>query len=243
MIRRLVPLVCVLGLGALEACGGKVVLVEANPMEGAAIMVDGSERRQNRWTLDPGEHQIDVLWPDGTQITERFQVRRDIKLTVHKEGRKGAVEGFDQPQEEETPAVAVGEGGEDQPPRELTPEESFAEAKRLFKAGKKAFELAEFESAIESFKGAYELLRDAESSEYDSIRIQVAYNLAVVYERSYDVTPKVERLRKARVMFQNYDKDMSRTDPAWAGSKDQTELRTHIDEIEARVEKIESGGN
>ncbi len=236
----------VFGLAAAAGCGGKVVKAQANPAEDVVIALDGQEKRQNRWTVSPGEHQIDVTWPDGTRISERIEVRRDIALVLNRDGRPGVVEGIDQPRPgDEKPAGEAKPSDEgpapDAPPRELTPEEAFEEAKALFQAGEKAFELAEFDAAIDKFKSAYELLRDAESPEYDQILVQVVYNLAVVYERSYDVTPELERLRKARVMFQNYDKQISRTDAKWAGSKEQDELRLHVQELENRVKKIESG--
>jgi hypothetical protein len=226
---------------ACGGCGGKVVRARAEPAKDAVIAVDGREKRQNRWVVSPGEHQVDVTWPDGTRISERFEVRRDIFLVLHHDGRAGAVEGVDQPRRTVAAAPAPGPAPvAPAVPSELGPKERFERAKALFSQGKKSFELAEFDAAIESFEGAYALLSDAESADYDEILVQVKYNLAVVCERSYDVTPEVERLRKARVMFQNYDRDMSRTDPKWAGSKEQQELRTHVQELEKRVEHIES---
>lgn len=231
-----------LGFFALAACGGKVVKAQANPADGVVIALDGDEKRSHRWTVDPGEHQIDVTWPDGTRISEMVEVRRDIMLVLNREGRAGAVEGIDQPKPgEKTEADAGTEAGGETPGGdvELTPEQAFAQAKELFQDGKRAFELAEFDSAIEKFKGAFALLADAESPDYETIKAQVAYNLAVVYERSYDITPDVERLRRARVMFQNYDTMMSRVDADWAGSREQEELRLHVGELEDRVAKIE----
>jgi hypothetical protein len=225
------------GLG----CGsGRVVKAQVEPAQGAIVALDGDEKRQNRWVVDPGPHQIDVTWPDGTRITQIVEVRRDVLLVLTKEGRAG-VEGIDQaPPAAATPDPAPATGPE--PVAEPTPAEAFARAKELFQAGQKAFELAEFDSAIENFKGAYELLSSAESKEYRSILVQVVYNLAVVYERSYDITPEVERLRRAKVMFENYDREMSRTDPKWSGSREQEELRVHLQELGQRVVSIEGEG-
>lgn len=235
------PLAALLVTAAPLGCGGKVVKAQANPVEGAVITIDGEEKRQNRWVVEPGQHQVDAYWPDGTKIKELVEVRRDIVLVLNRDGRKGAVEGVDQSPEEEAPegaepAVPV----EEKPDSALNEEERYDRAKSLFQAGQKAFELAEFDTAIENFKRAYGLMSESDSPKYEKILVQVTYNLAVVYERSYDVTPEIERLRKARVMFQNYDKSMSRSDPKWPGSPEQEELRTHIQELETRVNQIES---
>jgi hypothetical protein len=236
-------LALVLGAAGLGACGGKVVKAQATPGAGVVIALDGDEKRSHRWVVDPGQHQVDVTWPDGTRVTELIEVRRDIMLVLNRDGRPGTVEGIDQPKPGEKAEGEEGDGTSDEPadvaPVELTPEQAFAQAKELFQEGKKAFELAEFDAAIENFKEAFALLADADSPDYEPIKAQVAYNLAVVYERSYDVTPEVERLRRARAMFQNYDSMQSRVDEKWVGSPEQEELRLHLQEIAARIAKIE----
>jgi hypothetical protein len=223
-------------------CGGKVIKAQANPTEGAVITVDGEEKRQDRWVVEPGQHQVDAYWPDGTKIKELVEVRRDIVLVLNRDGRPGAVEGVDQSPEaeEEAPPGEADVPTEEKPDSQLNEEERFERAKSLFQAGQKAFELAEFDTAIENFKRAYSLMSESDSPQFEKILVQVTYNLAVVYERSYDVTPEIERLRKARVMFQNYDKSMSRSDPKWPGSAEQDELRTHVQELETRVKQIEN---
>jgi uncharacterized protein involved in type VI secretion and phage assembly len=63
----------------------------------------------------------------------------------------------------------------------------------------------------------------------------VIFNLAVVYERSFEVTPDPERLRRARVMYRQYDEQMAAIVPGWAQSAEHTDVLGRIRALEARL--------
>jgi hypothetical protein len=63
----------------------------------------------------------------------------------------------------------------------------------------------------------------------------VIFNLAVVYERSYEVTPDPERLRRARVMYRQYDEQMASIQANWAKSSEHADVLARIRALEARL--------
>ena len=123
------------------------------------------------------------------------------------------------------------------PPGTVTPgpADPMAEARKLYDAGQKAYELTDYDVAIEKFRAAYELIRSSTDPAAPEILGNVIFNLAVVYERSYEVKPDVERLRRARVMYRQYDEQMSTIVPKWGQSAEHADVLARIRAIEARL--------
>jgi hypothetical protein len=144
-----------------------------------------------------------------------------------------------------TPATAppvapvAGNTGLAPPPPPVTvtpgPGDPMAKARRLYDEGQKAYELTDFDVAIEKFRAAYELIRSSNDPAAPEVLGAVIYNLAVVHERSYEVKPDPERLRRARVMYRQYDEQMATIVPGWAKSADHAEVLARIRALEARL--------
>lgn len=92
------------------------------------------------------------------------------------------------PQTPETP--------EDSAPPLETSDPDRERASELFEQGSSDYTLGNYSSAIEKFEEAYRLSNEPE----------MLYNLGQAYWKSYDVQPSVDVLRKARVLFLNYQK-------------------------------------
>ncbi len=113
-----------------------------------------------------------------------------------------------------------------------------ARARGLADAGQKAFELTDYDEAIARFKAAYELIRGSQDPRAPEILGNILYNLAVVYERSYEVTPDPERLRRARVMYRQFDEQMAGLVKGWAASSEHADVQSRVRALDARL-----GGN
>ncbi len=110
------------------------------------------------------------------------------------------------------PALALGPAAPPSPtpaaagaPAEPTTDPDRVEAQRLFDRGSDAYNLGNFEAAIESFERAYELTQAN----------ALLYNIAQAYTKLFEVDRDPARLRKAKVMFLNFAKiaEATQSDP------------------------------
>lgn len=81
-------------------------------------------------------------------------------------------------------------------PAEAPAADAKAEAKRLFDEGSEAYNLGNFEVAIERFEAAYGLTRAN----------PLLYNIAQAYTKRYELDQEPAHLRKAKVLFENFAK-------------------------------------
>ena len=93
------------------------------------------------------------------------------------------------------------------------------EGQRLFDKGSDAYNLGNFEAAIESFERAYELTQAN----------ALLYNIAQAYTKLFEVDRDPARLRKAKVMFLNFAKIAEATED------DPRDARQRIVEIDAQL--------
>ncbi|MCY1007667.1 hypothetical protein OV079_19350 [Nannocystis pusilla] len=100
-----------------------------------------------------------------------------------------------------------------------------AEAQRLFEEGSKAYNLGNFDVAIEQFEAAYEL------SHADAL----LYNLGQAYSKRYEVEADPAHLRKARVLFLNFAKIRE------AAGSDARDARERIAAIDAQLAELGKG--
>lgn len=231
---------CLLMLGWLATgCARYVVQVEAEP--GAAkVTLNGSAARGDRWSVaQDSAAELVAVWPDGQRLATALMVDRDIKVTLRRDGDRSQVVG----------ARAVGAAAVSPPaaataatppaaatPAEASDEDRMSRARGLAAAGQRAFELTDYDVAIAQFKAAYELIRDSEDPKAPEILGNILYNLAVVYERSHDVTPEPERLRRARVMYRQFDDQMATLVPDWASSAEHADVLNRIRALDARLD-------
>jgi len=230
-------------------CARYVVRVDTDPA-GAEVTVAGNTSREQRWSVSGGDEPVALLakWPDGAQVEAQVYVDRDAKITMRRDGEPGQVVGARvvgmAPSPPPGPAPAAEPsaappltGPLPPPPSTITPGpgDPMAKARKLYDEGQKAYELTDFDVAIEKFRAAYELIRSSNDPAAPEVLGAVIFNLAVVYERSYEVTPDPERLRRARVMYRQYDEQMAAIQAGWAKSSEHADVLARIRAIEARL--------
>ena len=203
------PILALVAALVAGGCVRNVVRVETEPA-GAEVTLNGSRNKENRWSVsDDDEANLLATWPDGKQVSARILVDRDSKVLLRRDGDPSQVVGArlplalvpgTEPSKDTTEPPGTPPPGP--PPGTVTPGpgDPMAEARKLYDAGQKAYELTDYDVAIEKFKAAYELIRGSEDPAAPEILGNVIFNLAVVYERSYEVTPDVERLRRVVVL-------------------------------------------
>lgn len=237
-IRPLLALAVALAAGG---CVRNVLRVETEPA-GAEVLVNGSTNRENRWSVsDDDETKLVARWPDGKEVAATIFVDRDSTVVMRRDGDPSQIVGARLPLAQvpgTAPVEGAGASGPPGPPPGTVtpgPVDPMVEARKLYDAGQKAYELTDYDVAIEKFKAAYELIRSSSDPAAPEILGNVIFNLAVVYERSYEVSPDVERLRRARVMYRQYDEQMSTIVPKWGQSAEHADVLARIRAIEARL--------
>jgi len=213
-------------------CARYVVQVETEP--GAAkVTLNGAAGRGDRWSVaHDSAAELVAVWPDGQRLAAAMLVDRDIQVTLRRDGDPAQIVGA-RPVGA-TPAVSPAAA----PAAAATPTASgdvMARARALAAAGQKAFELTDYDVAIARFKAAYELIGDSADPKAPEILSNILYNLAVVYERSHDVTPEPERLRRARVMYRQFDEQMATLVPGWAKSAEHADVLSRVRALDARL--------
>lgn len=232
--------IALLAVALSAGCTRYVVRVETEPA-GAEVTVNGSTKRDLRWSV-PGDEEtaIAARWPDGKEVSARVIVDRDSKVILRRDGDPNQIVGARLPLAMvpgPAPTPTDGADGPTPPPPTVTPGpgDPMAQARKLYEAGQKAYELTDYDVAIEKFKAAYELIRGSNDPAAPEILGNVIFNLAVVYERSFEVTPDPERLRRARVMYRQYDEQMAAIVPGWARSAEHADVLGRIRALEARL--------
>jgi hypothetical protein len=219
-------------LGLLSAgCARYVVLVEATPE--ARVTLNGGTSRGDRWSVAPeSAAEIVAVWPDGQRLATALVIDRDMRVTLRKDGDPaqvvggravgvvGAVTG----------AVPVASG-----PVAAEPADAMTRARALVEAGQRAYDRTDHDEAIARFKEAYDLLHGDRDPRAPEILGNIIYNLVVVYERSFEVSPDPERLRKARVMYRQFDAQMAGLVKAWAESAEHADVQSRIRALDARL--------
>ncbi|MBZ5708540.1 tetratricopeptide repeat protein [Nannocystis pusilla] len=239
-----------LTLVAALGCARYVVRVETDPA-GAEVTVDGNTSREQRWSVSGNDEPTALLarWPDGKQVAAQVYIDRDSTIVMRRDGEADQVVGArvvgmapglppGPPPVAEPGAAPPLTGPLPPPPSTITPGpgDPMAKARKLYDEGQKAYELTDFDVAIEKFRAAYELIRSSNDPAAPEVLGAVIFNLAVVYERSYEVTPDLERLRRARVMYRQYDEQMASIQANWAKSSEHADVLARIRALEARLE-------
>ena len=254
--KRLRPAPHPLGVATIVAlaalgCNRAVLKVETEPGD-AVVIVNDVPRRGDRWSLKTGTPaEIVATWPEGEQVRATLAVERDVVVKLRRDGAADKLTGgwllaASGPAGQANLKPAEEDEDEAAPPQEVTPpppettEDAFARARKLFTEGQKAFELADYDLAIANFKEAYELIRESPTDDTAEILTNVIYNLAVVYEKSYELTPKTERLRKARIMYRQYDEQMAQLVEGWSSSAEAGDVRARIRALEGRIETLDA---
>jgi tetratricopeptide (TPR) repeat protein len=191
------------------------------PPEDANVAIDGAQVPGNRKVVKPNsEHTVLVTWSDGTRIERRITMQKNETLVIRKDS-PDATQG-----EPVAPAAGADDGAA--PTGQAATGDQLAQARALFDEGRKAFELAEYDQAIERFQAAYLLVRDQGGADVQPVLATIQFNLAVAYEKSHAIQPDPARLRKAKDMYEKYDESMARSVSGWTGSRDQADIRAAI---------------
>lgn len=240
----------------LEGCTRYVVKADSDPA-GATVTLGGSAGKGNRWSVPSDQTaEIAATWPDGQRMATALTVDRDMHVLLRKDGDPAQVVGARlavAPTPTPTPAptdtttapvptLPINPGAAPATPPSSGPEgrgvsDTMTRAKALADAGQKAYELAEYDEAIAKFKQAYELIRDSKDPKAPEILGNLFYNMAVVYERSYDVKPDAERLRKARVMYKQFDEQMASLVQSWSSTAEHADVLRRIRALDTRLDK------
>jgi tetratricopeptide (TPR) repeat protein len=229
-----------LALG-LAGCARYVVKVDSDPA-GAAITLGGDRNKGDRWSVRTDSvAEIAATWPDGQRMATALTVDRDVHVLVRKDGDPAQVVGgrivgaaapppSRPPVATPVPTVPITTGGP------AAPGDSMAQARSLADAGQTAYKLTEYDEAIAKFKQAYELVQNSKDPRAAEILSNLQYNLAVVYESSYEVTPDLERLRRARIMYKQFDEQMATLVTNWSGTAEHADVLRRIRALDARID-------
>lgn len=243
-----------IGLGGLvgavgaAGCSRHVVKVATEP-GGASVTLNGASNRGDRWSVAPeSAAEIVATWPDGQRLATALMVDRDMQVLLRKDGDPGQIVGArpltrgaspGPPPVVSGPVVSGPVSGPVVSGPVAVPQspagDAMARARAQVEAGQKAYELTDYDVAIARFKAAYELIRDSADPRAPEILGNILYNLAVVYERSHDVTPEPERLRRARVMYRQFDEQMAGLVKGWAASAEHADVLSRIRALDARL--------
>jgi tetratricopeptide (TPR) repeat protein len=243
-------LLLALGLGG---CSRYVVKVDTDPA-GAAVTLGGSPQKDNRWSVPTDSAvQLVATWQGGKRIATALTVDRDIHVLLRRDGDPAQIVGARAPgvpaapvgpasPPDPVPTIPInpGDPSTTSPPTSPTPSnppsgDPMARAKALADAGQKAYELTDYDEAIANFKQAYELIRDSKDPKAPEILGNILYNLAVVYERSHEVKPDPERLRRARIMYKQFDEQMAALVQNWSSSAEHADVLRRIRALDARI--------
>lgn len=222
-----------LALG-LAGCARYVVKVDSDPA-GAAITLGGDRNKGDRWSVPTDSvAEIAATWPDGQRMATALTVDRDVHVLVRKDGDPAQVVGgriaAAAPPATPPPATPIDTGGA------AAPVDSMAQARALADAGQTAYKLTDYDEAIARFKQAYELVQNSKDPRAAEILSNLQYNLAVVYESSYEVTPDLERLRRARIMYKQFDEQMATLVQNWSGTAEHADVLRRVRALDARID-------
>ncbi len=113
-------------------------------------------------------------------------------------------------------------------------------AQELYKKGTRSYELADYAAALELWKEAYQILPDVEGS--GAIRHALVYNMADAESKQFEIDKDVSRLRKARMLLQEYieshEEIYGNTEEA---KKDKANAETRLAELEQKIAAAEAG--
>jgi len=218
----------------LAGCSRHVVRVETEP-GGARVTLNGGTNRGDRWSVaQESAAEIVATWPDGQRLATALLVDRDMQVVLRKDGDPGQIVGARPLARGASPGAAPVVAAPVAGPAAAAGD-AMARARAEVEAGQKAYELTDYDVAIARFKAAYELIRESADPRAPEILGNILYNLAVVYERSHDVTPEPERLRRARVMYRQFDEQMAGLVKDWAASAEHADVLSRIRALDARL--------
>lgn len=223
-----------LSLLVLTGCSRFVVQVEATPE--ARVTLNGGPGRGDRWSVaQESAAEIVAVWPDGQRLATALVIDRDMRVLLRKDGDPAQVVG----------GRTLGGGTAAVPvatvatvptvPIAAPAGDAMTRARGLVEAGQRAYDRTDYDEAIARFKEAYDLIHGSKDPKAPEILGNILYNLAVVYERSFEVTPDPERLRKARVMYRQFDEQMATLVTAWASAAEHADVQSKIRALDARL--------
>lgn len=118
--------------------------------------------------------------------------------------------------------------------------DDLARAQELYKKGTRSYELADYGAALELWKEAYQILPDVEGS--GAIRHALVYNMADAETKQFEIDQDVSRLRKARMLLQEYieshEEIYGTTEEA---KKDKANAEARLVALEQKIAEVEAG--
>ncbi len=139
------------------------------------------------------------------------------------------------------PALPLATAHAQDPEAEATPaqDENLAKAQELYAEGQTKYETGDYEEAVALWKQAYAQLPNNQDSQ--RIRHALVYNIASAELKSYQVSQDVTRLRKARVLLQDYLAGHRKLyGDAEDAKADRAEVEARLAEIEKMLEEAEA---
>lgn len=245
------PVLLLALLALLPGCTRYVVKADSDPA-GATITLGSNPAKGNRWSVPTDSTaEIAATWSDGKRMTTALTVDRDMHVLLRRDGDPAQVTGArlasvgpvpvgpapaptaDPTAAPPVPTLPINTGATAATPASDT----MTRAKALADAGQKAYELTDYDEAIAKFKQAYELIRDSSDPKAPEILGNLLYNMAVVYERSFEVKPDTERLRRARVMYKQFDEQMAALVQNWSATSEHADVLRRIRALDTRLDK------
>jgi tetratricopeptide (TPR) repeat protein len=97
-------------------------------------------------------------------------------------------------------------------------------AQKLFEEGSQAYNLGNFELAIQKFEAAYDLTQ----------AVELLYNIAMAYSKRHVLDPDLDHLRKARLLFENFANIRE------ANGEDLRDARERVVNLDLEIARIEA---
>ena len=119
-------------------------------------------------------------------------------------------------------------------------------AKRLYQEGKVAFDLANFDEAIEKFEQAYALMSAASDADTYKVLSLIVRNLSLAHRKAFELTEQEINLQKALILLKRYESQLGDIEATETFPQEDIDAQIRdaaeaIAELEAQIAGLEAG--
>ncbi|MGB1701431.1 MAG: hypothetical protein ACPHRO_15850, partial [Nannocystaceae bacterium] len=112
-----------------------------------------------------------------------------------------------------------------------------ARAQQLYQEGKVAFDLANFDEAIEKFEQAYALMSATDDPDAYKVLALIVRNLSLAHRRAFELNQQEINLQKALILLRRYKSQIANIEPT--ENFPQEEIDKGIDDSAKTIAELE----
>ena len=113
----------------------------------------------------------------------------------------------------------------------------YEEAKRLYQEGKVAYQLANYDVAIEKFEQAFALLSGSDDVGAFESQSIIVRNLSLAHQKAFELSKNGVNLQKAQILLRTYATQLENIEPS--ESFPQESIDKELDKTQSRIAEIE----